>query len=1080
MSPDWRELLDRMLDGEELAPHEAAALREALSDPLRRQEAVRQLRFRHALAEELSCPAVDDPASSRDRLLAKVLLREKAEASRPPERRSGWRAAVLPRVWLPVAIAAAALIAIGVCLLMRGSQRQEPTASGDLAVYRDGQVVAAGGGLRPGDRVVAGERGGELALGGYCRLALAPHAEVVLQSRPSSQEVELRSGTLTSRVEPARGGFTCRTPLGAIRVVGTEFVTTVNHLSLHNGEGPMRKSALVTVVVLSGAVAFDLAGQSGLLAAGESKTFGGQPVAGEVARLAILGTGAPEGTVALFGHGFPKGMLKRDDALSLKRVDTGALLRTQVNPVTSWPDGSVKVAVLAVECPAVEKGQALECVLVKGAQPDAGQPLDLAAALKGRKAAITITPREGKPWTLDLLAGAVAADNKERWHSGPLAVSTRVEANIPPENLGGVTSARVVADVIVTKDGVLEIDSRLANDAIRKVGGAPATYAYKVTIDGQDVYTQAEATQIQYTAWVRRNGRAKDGPMPERPLLRPDYDLLVRGGFTLPWDRALPPSASTYKGYVQNVIDAWTPKANDAYPAWGINRSAGAVGGRQEIGYRTYACMLWLKSGDPAAQLLAHRQLEVGMSRPQNLWDQERGTWVTIEDWPAFTSWAAVACPLDVPREKATGLPPDQPRRANDRDHVTVDHAHNADYWSVVAVLSGRRMAFDGMAMNAAWQTMDHNDRQRPEDAGQRGSTQGLKPDYTTGVAWAPRLGAPQTRGYAWALRDVCLAAALLPDNYPRRDYYNRNALAYINSYGVNLAALAQQQGELEGYVPHTNIRTHTSGYMNSFVIYAALDALNLGVAGPLGPAVVEHFCKFRINAFNTPDFNWRNAASGRDIFIGDGTNLFTKWSQAQARHVEKNADIDPQWSKTWPGEGDWQRNVLAGLALLRDAPLPLAMRAKAADAMVLYRSERQHGPEGMPRITPEAFFGLFENLNSLCPHGSTWRWDVPPVIRAGLSFRVSNPAVGDIVGLLVTDGGLPRASKPEGSDAFVIVEQPADNPFAVSRGGALKVAGKVPVGTHLIKVYATTYDKDGKEHRGPTVEVKVECIEGK
>ena len=796
-------------------------------------------------------------------------------------------------------------------------------------------------------------------------------------------------------------------------------------------------------------------------------------VGDQIARLAIIGSGAPAGTVALFGHGFARGQLSPTESVVLQSTDGKTTLPTQFNAITSWPDGSVKVALLAVECPALADGEKFECVLAKRKSPaGAAPPLDPRQLLRNRTARLTIAPQSGSAWTVDLLEAVAGND---RWHDGPLAVSFRVEKKVPPERVGGSTSLRLVADVIVTKDGILEIDWRLANDLMMKPGGGPATYSYRVTIDGVDVYTQQQATHIQYTAWVRRAGRGSSGPMPARPVIQPDFDLLVRGGFTLPWDRSLPSAA--YEGYITRTIASELPNANHPYPAWGVVRSAGAVGGRQEIGYRTYASMIWLKNGDPAAQFLAHRQLEVGMSRPQNFWDDELGTWLNPEDWPKFTSgvpWQNTS-PAGTQRHEARGFPEDQRPAANDRDHVTVDHAHNADYWSVVALLSGRRMAFDGLAMNAAWQTIDHNDRHRPE---YRMDWRSFTPDYKTGLAWAPRLGAPQTRGFAWGLRDVCLAAALLPDRYPRREFYNRNALAWINSYGVNLQQLAAEQGELAGYVPHTNLRTHVSGFMSSFLIYAILDAVNLGVAGQHGLPVLEYFASFRVNSFNSPDFNWRNAASGKDLFIGDGKNLFTKWSQAQARHVEANQDIDPQWSKTWPGEGDWQRNVLAGLALLRDAPLPLELRAKAADAMVLYRSERPKGRDGFPRIQPHQFFGAFENLNSLCPHGSTWRWDVPPVVRAGQRFRAVNPKPGELIGLVVTDGGLPRASRPEGDDAFVIVAQPPAKPFAISRGGAIKLAGEAPKGRVVIEVYATTYDDDNKEHRGPTVPVEIQIVD--
>lgn len=788
----------------------------------------------------------------------------------------------------------------------------------------------------------------------------------------------------------------------------------------------------------------------------------------ELARLALFGTGAPEGTVALFAHGLPKGTLQKGDAVAL-RIGERGVLRTQMNPVASWPDGSVKVALFAVGTPALAPGATQECVLVKSpAGAPESAPLDLAAALKGRSATITITPANGAPWTFDLLAAALAPGNRDRWHNGPLAVSTRVETVVPSNNVG-VTSLRLVADIVVTKDGLLEADSRLANDIVMKAGGGPVDYGYKVTIDGTDVYTQSTARHIQYAAWVRRNGRAKEGAMPERPVARPDYDQLVKGGFTLPWDRSLP--GSHFDFYIRKSIAEWKPRANEPYPAWGLCRAAGNVGGRQEIGYRTYANMQWIKTGAPEAQYLAQRHVEVALSRPQSFWDSEGASWMTVEDWPRFSTKGM--SPAGTSRDKAEGFPKDQKPFASQQDNMTIDHAHNGDFYSVVALLSGRRHAFDGLAINASWQTMDAGRNHRPNPEAKHSTWLGKTPDYKTGIAWAPVVGGPQIRGFAWGLRDVALTAALLPDNYPNREYFSRNAQAWINSYGAMLPELKAERGELAGWVPHTFGKRRASGFMTSFVIFAIQDALNMDVAGPNGAAVIEYLAGYRINAFNSPDFNWRNAASGMGIHIGDGTNYFTRWSQSQAAHVAFGEDMDAKWSKA--GEGDFERNGLVGLALLRDAPLPLDMRAKAANAMVLFRSERQVGRDSHPRIFPEAFFGPFENLNSLCPYGSTWRWDIPPVIRAGQAFKLADKTADGIVGLVITDGGLPRASKPEGTDAFVIVGQPAGNPFAITRGGGLKLVGQAPALPAKVEIYATVWDNDGKEHRGPTVAVAVE-----
>ena len=409
--------------------------------------------------------------------------------------------------------------------------------------------------------------------------------------------------------------------------------------------------------------------------------------------------------------------------------------------------------------------EVLECLLVKApARP--ATSLSLQEALRGRSASLTIVPPGGgAPWTFDFLRAALSPEHRDRWHDGPLAVSTRVSVNVPAEAVG-VTSLRLVGDLIVTRDGLLELDTWLANDIVMQPGGGQATYAYKVEVDGEVVFSQPESRHLQYTAWVRQHRRARNGETPTRPWARPDYDALVRAGFTLPWDRSLPPSFFSH--YITRSIQEGRAKPHP-YPNWGLNRSAGAPGGRQEIGYRTYANMIWLKSGHPEAQFLAHRQLEAAMSRPQNFWDDELGTWLNPEDWPQFTSGVPSQnfSPAGTPRDKAHGFPPEQRPTANDREHMTIDHAHNGEYFGVPALLSGRRIAFDGLAMNAAWQTMDNNSRNQPLPLTRHANWRNHKPDHLTGFAWAPRPGAPQIRGFAWGLRDVAQAAALLPDAYP-------------------------------------------------------------------------------------------------------------------------------------------------------------------------------------------------------------------------------------------------------------------------------------------------------------------------
>jgi len=331
MNSDWRELLDRLLEGETLSDAEARALADALEALPGRRQAAEWLRYEAALRERLAPPSAETVALSRERLLAKALLREKrAFVARPlgpaslpkvSDLREGIPCAP-PASELPAyppegairewpsggrgvkpsggkslsrrAIAVAAVLAVAVAALVAGgrlvkhrpAQAREgaehyakPEASGEFEVHSPGRSIAQGGVIRRWDRLVAGPGGARLTAGGYCELAIDPKSELVVQGEPGKEEIDLKAGRVVSRITPARGQFRVRTPLGSLEVVGTEFITAVLPRSSQQGEedmGKLRKAAVVTVMVVSGTVAYHFGDSVGLLSAGMGQAFGAE------------------------------------------------------------------------------------------------------------------------------------------------------------------------------------------------------------------------------------------------------------------------------------------------------------------------------------------------------------------------------------------------------------------------------------------------------------------------------------------------------------------------------------------------------------------------------------------------------------------------------------------------------------------------------------------------------------------------------------------------------------------------------------------------------------------------------------
>ena len=286
MSTDWRELLDRALEGEPLSEAETRALAEALAHAPTRREAAEWLRFEAQLEIGLASAPPGQVALSRERLLAKAALREKG---RQVHARSA-RRVVLRR--LAVAAAAAVLAAVVGWFALRWSRPVAPvqTVAGsrgaqgtrpEVVLTGDFRVVGATGHdavPHRGDRVVAGPRGARMQLGGYCELTLDPYADIVVRGETGKEAVELDRGKLVSRITPGKGEYGVITPLGTLRVVGTEFVTTVDYPRAEKGDtdvARLKKAAVVTVMVLSGAVAYHFGDSTGLLGAGATQAFAG-------------------------------------------------------------------------------------------------------------------------------------------------------------------------------------------------------------------------------------------------------------------------------------------------------------------------------------------------------------------------------------------------------------------------------------------------------------------------------------------------------------------------------------------------------------------------------------------------------------------------------------------------------------------------------------------------------------------------------------------------------------------------------------------------------------------------------------
>ena len=187
--------------------------------------------------------------------------------------------------WVALA-AAALLVAAGAALYLSRYRTgyPPPTARGDFRVQSATGGPVSRQQIARGDRLTAGPGRAELSLGGYCEVALSPGATLLVRGEPRKEVVELEEGKVRCRVVPRRGAFRVLTPRGSLEVVGTEFETTVEY-PVRKGESSvnsLKRSAIVTVLVVTGFVAYQFGDLTGVLSAGTSQAFGAEGAAKKI------------------------------------------------------------------------------------------------------------------------------------------------------------------------------------------------------------------------------------------------------------------------------------------------------------------------------------------------------------------------------------------------------------------------------------------------------------------------------------------------------------------------------------------------------------------------------------------------------------------------------------------------------------------------------------------------------------------------------------------------------------------------------------------------------------------------------
>lgn len=631
---------------------------------------------------------------------------------------------------------------------------------------------------------------------------------------------------------------------------------------------------------------------------------------GDIVGLTVEGPST--GGVLVIGQAFAAGHLPRGAGLGARLAGGGAI-RAQHDAKTFHPDGSVCHALVSLELPALGRGERRGVVLTRAAAV-AAAPLDLAAALEGRRAVVELAPLDGgTPFAADLLA-LWRATPGDGWQSGPLAVQGRVGLRVPRTVTGGVDSLRLLADLAVRADGTLWVELWLRNDIAMQANGGPAAYRMRLLLDGREVRAAEVPRHVQYIGWGRLHGaaRGREAP-PELPFPRHDIAYLGAMGALMRYDLST--------GVSERLIADWARVV--AAPEWdapfwprGLRTRMGDGGARPDLGVNTQWQAAWMLSGDRRSATLAIGQAEAAGNIPWYFWDvgggaDRRGGWLDVRRWPGLWTDPRGGRP---PRS----LPQHPPGIQDSGWGPNTSHQPSVSF--VPYLLTGRRAFLDNLTAQAAFNIV------------------GIWPAVRS-LAWAgwqtsaPRPSvAPaedvlvvfqEPRGGAWAMRTIGDAVWIAPESDPNRAYLadvERRNWTWLR--GV-LPVWTAFQGEAHGWYPRPGQSDHTHFTPFQTEYWAAVAGVQASRGHADARAMLEWMRNFVVGRFFQDARGFRRvdgiafgiASASPEPRPGGGNERepYLTWARiGQAMGTQERSNQD-RWVAS---EGEYGRLALVSLAV--------------------------------------------------------------------------------------------------------------------------------------------------------------------
>lgn len=489
---------------------------------------------------------------------------------------------------------------------------------------------------------------------------------------------------------------------------------------------------------------------------------------------------ATEPRIITFGQVFAPGQVTEADSL-IAKFD-GAQTAVQLDALASWPDGSVKLASLALQLPRLGALAQLPAILSRNTRTTVrAAPVSMSSANPGLTVTLDFSSGSysGRR-TIDLgaaLRKALNGGKPDYWLQGPLVSQARIDVPLAGGQSLSTSTLHLTADVSVFADGSATADVQFNNDlttVIPKTGHvnpqAPLPpLSYSATIDFQGKQTTHTVSQFQYTSWHA----ILWSNTPPTVNIQHDVAQLQRTGAILPYDLATGVNASLLQDYERNFLQK--PGFGRPLASNGVSPYMPMTGGRPDIGFTTQYNTVWLLTQDARAAKVAMAQSDTSGAIPWN-YKLANGHWLT----PASHADAWID-PRGGPHGNTSGI-----ANTANRSVWTADNAHQPNLNYVPSLMTGSRWHLDRLNAQAA---------------------------YNLVVSWPGARckatqcdillnGTDQVRGQAWGFRELMQAAFVARRGSSEHEYFTQAVSDNWTYLRTQQAAWAARQGEATGWMP--------------------------------------------------------------------------------------------------------------------------------------------------------------------------------------------------------------------------------------------------------------------------------------